>query len=83
MKIPEHQTERHHAQFKELVLSTLNYGDFARESEYGQYTDRTTARLFRIWWAQERERQMLQNLNQAQGAEISRLMNKIKQLEAL
>lgn len=83
MTYPLQQTERDRELFRDTCKHFRIPCDFDRHGIDGGYKSAVTADLFRLWWSIEKERQLLRNLNQAQGAEISRLMNKIKQLEAL
>ena len=85
MTYPLQPTERDRERFRDCCKSHLKFlePDFDRVGTDGHYKSLMTKDLWAIWWAQERERQLLQNLNQSQGAEISRLMNKTKQQEAL
>lgn len=83
MTYPLHPTERDHERFRDDV-KTMGYPlEFNRCGPHEAYKDAITHMVWVIWWSVEKERQLLHNLNQSQGAEISRLMNKIKQLEAL
>ena len=83
MTYPLQPTERDRERFRDSCKSYLTFCDFNRIGIDGDYKSTTTRDLFRIWWSVEKERQLLHNLNQSQGAEISRLLSKIKQLEAL
>ena len=83
MTYPLHPTERDRERFRDTCKCHLTFCDFDRHGIDGDYKSPVTADLFRIWWSVEKERQLLHNLNQSQGAEITRLMNKTKQLEAL
>lgn len=82
MTYPMQPTERDRERFRDATKAMGENMEYNRHSS-GNYTDPWTQTAWRIWWSVERERQLLHNLNQSQGAEISRLMNKIKQLEAL
>ena len=82
MTYPLQPTERDHERFRDDV-KTMGYPlEFNRCGPHEAYKDAITHMVWVIWWSVEKERQLLQNLNQSQGAEISRLMNKTKQLEA-
>ena len=83
MTYPLQPTERDRERFRDAV-KTMGYPlEFSRCGPHEAYNDAITHMAWVIWWSVEKERQLLQNLNQSQGAEITRLMNKIKQLEAL
>ena len=83
MTYPLQPTERDHERFRDDV-KTMGYPlEFNRCGPHEAYKDAITHMVWVIWWSVEKERQLLHNLNQSQGSEISRLMNKIKQPEAL
>ena len=83
MTYPLDPTERDRDPFRDDV-KTMGYPlEFNRCGPHEAYKDAITHMVWVIWWSVEKERQLLQNLNQSRGAEISRLMNKTKQLEAL
>ena len=81
--LPITPTERDRERFRDMTKAMGIALEYNRNERLVVYRDATTEMAWRIWWAQERERQLLQNLNQSQAAEIQRLLNKIKQLEAL
>jgi hypothetical protein len=83
MTYPLQPTERDHERFRDACKHFHIPCDFDRNGIDGGYKSAVAVDLFRIWWSAEKERQLLQNLNQSQGAEITRLMNKTKQLEAV
>ena len=78
--LPIDPTERDYESFRDacklrgLAFEHDRFGN-------GKHKNPWTQQAFCVWWSVERERQLLQNLNQSQGAEISRLMSKIKKLE--
>jgi len=77
MTYPLHPTERDHERFRDDV-KTMGYPlEFNRCGPHEAYKDAITHMVWVIWWSVEKERQLLQNLNQSQGAEISRLINKL------
>ena len=77
MTYPLQPTERDRERFRDAAKQHLTWCDFNRNGIDGEYKDAETRYLFKLWWSVERERQLLQNLNQSQGAEISRLINKL------
>lgn len=83
MTLPIEPTERDRERFRDMAKAIGLPLEFDRVHLNDGYRDASTQMAWRLWWAQERERQLLQNLNQSQGAEITRLMNKTKQLEAV
>ena len=83
MTLPIEPTERDRERFRDDV-KTMGYPlEFNRCGPHEAYKDAITHMVWVIWWSVEKERQLLQNLNQSQGAEITRLMRRIEQLEAL
>lgn len=73
-------TERDRERFRDMTKAMglrLEYARFGRNRNE-DYRDAITEMAWRIWWAQERERQLLQNLNQSQAAEISRLKQELE-----
>lgn len=81
--LPINPTERDRERFRDAAKQHLTWCDFNRTGIDGEYKDAETRYLFKLWWSVERERQMLQNLNQSQSVEIQRLINKIAQLERI
>ena len=77
MTLPIEPTERDRERFRDTCKCHLTFCDFDRHGIDGDYKSPVTADLFRIWWAQERERQLLQNLSLSQAAEIQRHLNKL------
>lgn len=76
--LPITPTERDRERFRDMTKAMgypLEYARFGRNEDY---RDVITEMAWRIWWAQERERQLLQNLNQSQAAEISRLKQELE-----
>ena len=82
--LPIEPTERDRERFRDITKA-MRFGlEYDRRlATNGDYTDQQTVAMFRLWWSVERERQLLQNLNQSQAMEIQRLINKIAQLERL
>ena len=70
-------TERDRERFRDTCKCHLTFCDFDRHGIDGDYKSPVTADLFRIWWAQEREIQLLQKLSLSQSVEIQRLINKL------
>jgi len=83
--LPIEPTERDRERFRDCCKMRLKFlePDFDRIGVDGHYRSLMTKDLWAVWWPVERERQMLQNLNQSQAMEIQRLINKIAQLERL
>lgn len=81
MTYPMQPTEHDRERFRDSTKAMSMALEYNRNERLGVYRDATTEMAWRIWWAVEKERQLLHNLNQSQGAEISRLMSKIKKLE--
>ena len=74
-----HPTERDRELFRDLTKAmgfALEYN--RRLAANGDYTDLQTVSIFKIWWAVERERQLLQNLNMSQGCKLSELAQKLE-----
>ena len=77
MTYPLQPTERDRERFRDDV-KTMGYPlEFNRCGPHEAYKDAITHMVWVIWWSVEKERQLLHNLNQSQGAEITRLMNKL------
>ena len=55
--------------------------DFDRIGVDGHYRSLMTKDLWAAWWSVERERQLLQNLNQSQGVKISELLARAEKAE--
>jgi hypothetical protein len=83
--LPEYPTERDRERFQDCCKMRLKFlePDFDRIEVDGHYRSLMAKDLWAVWWPVERERQMLQNLNQSQAMEIQRLINKIAQLERI
>ena len=77
MTYPLQPTERDRERFRDTCKCHLTFCDFDRHGIDGDYKSPVTADLFRIWWAQERELQLLQKLSLSQAAEIQRHLNKL------
>ena len=77
MNYPMQPTERDRERFRDTCKCHLTFCDFDRHGIDGDYKSPVTADLFRIWWAQERELQLLQKLSLSQAAEIQRHLNKL------
>jgi len=77
MTYPLQPTERDRERFRDACKCHLTFCDFDRHGIDGDYKSPVTADLFRIWWAQERELQLLQKLSLSQSVEIQRLINKL------
>jgi hypothetical protein len=68
-----HPTERDRERFRDLTKA-MQFGlEYDRFNADGQYKDGVTETAFRVWWSAERERQLLQNLNQSQGRKLSEM----------
>ena len=76
--LPEYPTERDRERFRDITKA-MRFGlEYDRRlATNGDYTDQQTVAMFRLWWSVERERQLLQNLNQSQSVEIQRHLNKL------
>lgn len=83
MNYPLQPTERDRERFRDFCKSHLKFlePDFDRVRTDGHYKSLMTKDLWAIWWAQERERQLLQNLSLSQAAEIQRHLNKLIEVE--
>lgn len=77
MTYPLQPTERDRERFRDACKCHLTFCDFDRHGIDGDYKSQATIDLFRIWWAQERELQLLQKLSLSQSAEIQRHLNKL------
>ena len=79
MNYPLQPTERDRERFRDFCKSHLEFlePDFDRVGTDGHYKSLMTKDLWAVWWAQERERQLLQNLSLSQAAEIQRHLNKL------
>lgn len=77
MTYPLQPIERDRERFRDTCKCHLTFCDFDRHGIDGDYKSPVTADLFRIWWAQERELQLLQKLSLSQSVEIQRLINKL------
>ena len=77
MNYPLQPTERDRERFRDTCKCHLTFCDFDRHGIDGDYKSPVTADLFRIWWAQERELQLLQKLSLSQSVEIQRHLNKL------
>jgi len=79
--LPMHPTELDCERFRDLTKA-MQFGlEYDRFNADGQYKDGVTETAFRAWWSAERERQLLQNLNQSQGAKISELLARAEKAE--
>jgi hypothetical protein len=80
--LPEHPTERDRERFRDLTKA-MQFGlEYDRRlASNGDYTDPQTVAMFRLWWSVERERQLLQNLNQSQGVKLSELLARAEKAE--
>jgi len=76
--LPIEPTERDRERFRDITKA-MRFGlEYDRRlAANGDYTDQQTVAMFRLWWSVERERQLLQNLNQSQSVEIQRHLNKL------
>ena len=72
--LPMHPTELDRERFRDLTKA-MQFGlEYDRRlASNGDYTDPQTVAMFRLWWSVERERQLLQNLNQSQGCKLSEM----------
>ena len=65
------------------------FRDWTKAMQFGLEYDRhgddykyvLTDLMFRLWWAVERERQLLQNLNMSQGCKMSELAQKLEKAQ--
>ena len=76
--LPLTPTERDRERFRDMTKAMGFQLEYNRNERLVVYRDATTEMAWKIWWAQERERQLLQNLNQSQAAEISRLQQELE-----
>jgi len=83
MTLPIEPTERDRERFRDITKA-MQFGlEYDRRlATNGDYTDQQTVAMFRLWWSVERERQLLQNLNQSQGCKISELLERAEKAEA-
>jgi len=81
--LPIEPTERDRERFRDITKA-MRFGlEYDRRlAANGDYTDQQTVAMFRLWWSVERERQLLQNLNQSQGCKISELLERAEKAEA-
>ena len=81
--LPIEPTERDRERFRDITKA-MRFGlEYDRRlATNGDYTDQQTVAMFRLWWSVERERQLLQNLNQSQGCKISELLERAEKAEA-
>ena len=81
--LPIEPTERDRERFRDITKA-MRFGlEYDRRlATNGDYTDQQTVAMFRLWWSVERERQLLQNLNQSQGCKISELLGRAEEAEA-
>jgi len=76
--LPMHPTELDRERFRDLTKA-MQFGlEYDRFNADGQYKDGVTETAFRAWWSAERERQLLQNLNQSQGCKLSELAQELE-----
>lgn len=74
--LPEHPTERDRERFRDLTKA-MQFGlEYDRHGDDYKYD--LTDLMFRLWWSVERERQLLQNLNQSQGCRLSELAQELE-----
>ena len=80
--LPMHPTELDRERFRDLTKA-MQFGlEYDRRlASNGDYTDPQTVAMFRLWWSVERERQLLQNLNQSQGVKLSELLARAEKAE--
>lgn len=80
--LPIEPTERDRERFRDITKA-MRFGlEYDRRlATNGDYTDQQTVAMFRLWWSVERERQLLQNLNQSQGCKISELAQKLEKAQ--
>ena len=78
--LPIEPTERDRERFRDLTKA-MQFGlEYDRHGDDYKYD--LTDLMFRLWWSVERERQLLQNLNQSQGVKISELLARAEKAEA-
>ena len=80
--LPIEPTEHDRERFRDITKA-MRFGlEYDRRlATNGDYTDQQTVAMFRLWWSVERERQLLQNLNQSQGVKISELARKLEKAQ--
>lgn len=78
--LPINPTERDRERFRDLTKAQGFYLEYDRFGN-GEYKHQRTMDLFAVWWSVERERQLLQNLNQSQGCKISELAQKLEKAQ--
>lgn len=72
--LPIEPTERDRERFRDLTKA-MQFGlEYDRHGDDYKYD--LTDLMFRLWWSVERERQLLQNLNQSQGRKLTEWENK-------
>ena len=77
--LPIEPTERDRERFRDLTKA-MQFGlEYDRHGDDYKYD--LTDLMFRLWWSVERERQLLQNLNQSQGVKISELLSRAEKAE--
>jgi hypothetical protein len=87
--LPTHPTERDRERFEAQMKSKFaswgfNFERLIYDSDGvlpPEYDDADTNLSFNIWWSVERERQLLQNLNQSQGVKLSELLARAEKAE--
>lgn len=80
--LPMHPTERDRERFRDITKAMGIALEYDRNDRLGSYRDAITEMAWKIWWAQERERQLLQNLNMSQGVKISELLERAEKAES-
>lgn len=80
--LPIEPTERDRERFRDLTKAMQVFFEYDRFNADGQYKDGVTETAFRIWWSVERERQLLQNLNQSQGCKLSEMGARLEKAES-
>jgi hypothetical protein len=75
-----HPTELDRERFRDLTKAIVAGLEYNRCPD-GEYREATTQIAWRIWWSVERERQLLQNLNQSQGVKLSELLARAEKAE--
>ena len=78
--LPMHPTELDRERFRDLTKAIVAGLEYNRCPD-GEYREATTQIAWRIWWSVERERQLLQNLNQSQGVKLSELLARAEKAE--
>lgn len=79
--LPMHPTELDRERFRDLTKAIVAGLEYNRCPD-GEYREATTQIAWRIWWSVERERQLLQNMNQSQGVKLSELLSRAEKAEA-